>query len=372
MEVVMSDYVPLVAGIDYKMRPLISMLPAKWVTWYYSKGRREFTDLLKKEAIENPYFPPESLSRTLWGLNFRTPLMNAAGMFKNGECYELSFAQGAGGYLGGTGTYNFRHGNAKEGVYLPFVPYVKSHAASNWLGLPNDGDIKNSQRAISFVKRDGFPICWSLMSSPDLVGREKPDRLVESMRMYEKAGVDFLEINESCPNTSEGTPQENDLANRLRYLRDNFLERRQRKLPVVVKFSNDTQIDQVPALMDLLFELGFDGVNFGNTSTDYDSLWFNIDPADEKLYQWFREKFGGGVSGRPLQVRSLALCMRAVNYRNAGPPAREFHIIRTGGIANKEDLEQSERAGVSLNQWFTGYFESFARNGHMLYKSLFE
>ena len=53
-----------------------------------------------------------------------------------GDQIELAAAA----YLGGTGTWNARRGNEKDGIYLPFVPYPASHAASNWLGLPNDGD----------------------------------------------------------------------------------------------------------------------------------------------------------------------------------------------------------------------------------------
>jgi hypothetical protein len=52
------------------------------------------------------------------------------------------------------------------------------------------------------------------------------------------------------------------------------------------------------------------------------------------------------------------------------PTTQEFHVIRTGGIESKQDLEDSERAGISLNQWFTGYFENFARYGHNVYKQM--
>src|SRR3990167_4919584 len=115
------------------------------------------------------------------------------------------------------------------------------------------------------------------------------------MRLYEKASVDFIEINESCPNTQHGRPQDDDLANRLNYIKQNFLDRRVRRLPVIVKFSNDTQVEQVPTLMDLLFENSFDGVNFGNTSTAYDKRRENIAQSERKLYDFFTKTFCGGV-----------------------------------------------------------------------------
>jgi len=55
----------------------------------------------------------------------------------------------------------------------------------------------------------------------------------------------------------------------LEWISTNFLlENAMRHLPVIVKFSVDTLYEQVPELVRLLVYLGFDGVNFGNTSTE--------------------------------------------------------------------------------------------------------
>ena len=159
-------------------------------------------------------------------------------------------------------------------------------------------------------------------------------------------------------------------------MKNHFLDRRETwemnptGVPVLVKFSNDTETEQIPALLDLLFELGYDGVNFGNTSTDYDKRRERIDLGERKLFDFYTRVFGGGVSGRSLKEISLELASRAVEYLRAGAPSQEFHIIRTGGIETWEDIQNSERAGISLNQWYTGYFESFAEHGHNVYKKL--
>jgi hypothetical protein len=70
----------------------------------YAEGRLKFLEKLKQEIPLERYEPPEELARTVWGVRFRTPIMNAAGMFKNGECYDMVAMQGAGAYVGGTGT----------------------------------------------------------------------------------------------------------------------------------------------------------------------------------------------------------------------------------------------------------------------------
>ena len=360
------------AEVEREFRPMLTRLPPKIAVAIYSRGRSYFLEKLAEEVPTEVYSPPRSWARTLWGIEFRSPIMNSAGMFKNGGCYEMVARQGAGAYLGGTGTWNARTGNEKLGIHLPFAPYPRSHSASNWMGLPNDGDEVNSQRVRQMLKVKGVPICWSVMGSPDLQGEEKLKSLVCGMLAYEKAEVDLIEVNESCPNTSHGKPQDNDLYKRLKYLKEHFLDRRAKNLPVIVKFSNDTQIAKLPEILDMLCRLGYDGVNFGNTSTAYERVRAKIDAREQKLFDFFSQTFGGGVSGRPLRESSLELASNAVRWIKAGPPAQEFHVIRTGGIESLRDVQDSERAGVSLNQWFTGYFENFARHGHFVYKFLFE
>lgn len=360
------------AKLERKFRFLLPMFPPETAVSTYSSGRLNFLKRLKQDIPSENYNPPEDLFRILWGIRFRTPIMNSAGMFKNAECYEMVAMQGAAAYLGGTGTWNQRRGNEKKGIYLPFVPYPRSHSASNWLGLPNDGDEINSQRAKQIQRISDTPIGWSVMGSPDFQGEEKLYHLVSGMRLYEQAGVDFLEINESCPNTAHGKPQDDNLTNRLRYVKENFLDKRTRRISVIVKFSNDTEIEQLPALLDTLFELGYDGVNFGNTSTAYAKRKEEIDLCERRLFDFYTQTFGGGVSGKPLRKSSLELASRAVEYKKKGSPSQEFHVIRTGGIEALADIQESERAGISLNQWYTGYFENLATHGHGLYKKLFE
>lgn len=360
------------ARVERIVRPFLTQMSPSFVVSTYSKGRLDFLKKLEKEIpAEEMYIPSEHLSKELWGIKFRSPIMNAAGMFKNGECYEMVAVQGAGAYLGGTGTINPRKGNSKDSVDLPFVPYPKSNAASNWLGLPNNGDWENHYMT-SKGRILSTPVGWSVMGSPDHEGQEKLKGLVESMKLYNLGGVDFLEINESCPNTSHGKPQDDDIVNRLRYIKENFLDLRKRRLPVIVKFSNDTEIAQIPELLDLLFEFGYDGVNFGNTSTDYKKRRRMIHPEERKLFDYFSKTFGGGVSGAPLRDSSLELATAAVEYMRDGPPTYEFHVIRTGGIETLQDIAESENAGISLNQWFTGYFDGFSRHGHDVYRNLFK
>ncbi len=46
-------------------------------------------------------------------------------------------------------------------------------------------------------------------------------------------------------------------------------------------------------------------------------------------------------------------------------------MVRTGGVESAADLRRSEDAGVALQQWYSGYFEAFARWGHAVYRELY-
>lgn len=361
-----------IARQEGKIRPFITKLPSSLAIAIYSFGRAHFLKTLNTDIPKESYVPPPELHRTLWGLNFKGPLMNAAGIYKNGKCFKVCEAQGAAGFLGGTSTELPRKGNHKNIINLPFAPFPRSHSAVNWLGLPNKGYEANAKTSAILKENSSIPVGWSLMGAPEIQGEKKLQGLVEGLKMFERAGIDFLEINESCPNTEEGKPQDNELAKRLTYIKENFLDHRLRKLPVIVKFSTDTEPEQIPELMNLLFEQGFDGVNFGNTSTQYQKHRASIDAKEQKLYDYFTKEFGGGISGAPIREASLMLATKAVEHLKQHPPKQEFHVIRTGGIESWKDIEASEKAGISLNQWYTGYFEQFSQNGHDIYKNLYK
>ena len=57
-------------------------------------------------------------------------------------------------------------------IHLPFTPYHKSGSASNWLGLPNDGDEVNSEKVKELGNVNNCPIGWSVMGSPDYKDQE--------------------------------------------------------------------------------------------------------------------------------------------------------------------------------------------------------
>lgn len=333
-----------------------------------SIGRKQYEKLFSKQNIQSQKLDNVNLETFLWGIKFRNKICNSAGMFKNGEGYDLSAQLGAGAYIGGTSTYNPRVGNDKNNIKLPFVRLPKSKMTLNFLGLPNLGDEILSKKIFTANKIEGCPIGWSVMRSPDYKTEEAEEKLIKSLFLYQaNPQMDFLEVNVSCPNVKKSS--QGILAS-LSYISEEFLKKRTRHLPVVVKLSHDITEDSLREVLKSLVELGFDGVNLGNTSTEYLNYLLKVDEAEKSIFKTFTESFNGGIGGKALKSKSLKLCkfaseeLKKINLKN------EFHIIRTGGIESAEDLADSALAGVSYNQWQTGFFFNYTEHGDEVYRKI--
>jgi len=357
---------------EHRFRPFLSKLPPALATRLFSVGR---SVVAERFVHERPSWQdmPEHSAVTAWGLTFRYPLWNAAGMFKHGTGYEVVARQGAGAYVAGTTTSRPRAGNTRSGVRWPAVVYARSHSASNWMGLPNEGHAVVADRLSRLDRVKGCPIGASVSAQPELDEMTALSELLDGMMMYERAGVDYIELNESCPNVEghgDGPVLDAGLLRRLETIRERFLRTRQRPLPVVVKFSVDTDQHQLPELISTLIDMEFDGVILGNTSTRYGFHRDRIAAPDLALYDHFTREFGGGLSGAVVKDDALALATKAAQVVQDQAPRHEFQVIRCGGIASGFDVEASRTAGILLNQWYTGYFEAFATHGHQVYAAL--
>lgn len=364
-----------ISELEHHLRPMIAYLPADAASRIASMGKREFLKKYVQDSIDNPVTFRHNHSVKLWDITFNSPIMNAAGMFKLGYGYQVVANQGAGAFLAGTTTYHSREGNTKHKVKHPFLPFPRSEAAINWMGLPNPGHEVVAGRLSKIDRTNGCPIGASLSYDSTDTKEIALKNIVKGMELYQRADVDFLEINESCPNV-EGKAVDNNLEqgliDRLEYIATNFIKKTDRNIPVIVKLSNDTNIKQVEEVTKLLVDMGYGGVNFGNTSTRYKDLESFIEMKEKHHYYYFYNTFGGGVSGEPLKLVSLELAEKAAKVVSELSLSEEFHVIRTGGISEKADIMASERRGISLNQWYTGYFKNFAIHGHKLYKKLLD
>lgn len=363
----------ILTKFDNLLRPLVLKLPSYIPVLVYSYGRKFFLNqLFNSIPAEKVILPPECKQEYL-GLEFQSNLFNAAGIFKEVYGYELCYRQGAGAFLVGTITPKPRIGNVKYGIKHPFIPLQRSKAAINWMGLPNVGIDEALKRIKNIEKKSGCPIGISISSQPDSEPVGAIQELNDTFLKIEHSQVDFIELNESCPNVAHSHSEERvgkldkSLVDRLEILSKKFLIKRKKKLPVIVKFSNDIDPEQVEELIQLLVNLKFDGINFGNTSINYSKIREQLNPIDLRNFDYFKNHFGGGVSGAVLREKSLNLCRIAAAEFEKIANKSDFLVIRTGGIDSKDDIKKSNEIGVNLNQWFTGYFETFSKYGNNCY-----
>lgn len=366
--------VELLAKLDKLVRPTIVGAAPDLSIWLYSTTKAFF---IRSLANSNP---PNIIldypATKLWDLNFGFPLFNSAGMFKYGQGYEAVARMGAGAYICGTTTYLERNGNIKNGIKHPFIPLPKSGLAINWMGLPNKGHRWTANIISRYNKIYNCPLGASLATDPGMNEADAALGLLDGLFVYDKANVDFMEINESCPNVAHHVSVETingldaGMVRRLEFISKEYLSKRNRNLPVIVKYSVETSLEQIPALIDLLITLGFDGVNFGNTAINYKKIRENaVNHYEEKVYDKFTTEFGGGVSGSYLNPLSLEACRMTSKYLKTKELSKEFHVVRTGGISSAEDLAELG-SSFSLAQWYTGFFENFGKYGFSIYSEI--
>lgn len=355
--------------IYHKLLPLIRYLPLRLQVKIASIGREYFMQKFVQTKKQIPYVPDAKFALKMWGIEFRAPISNASGMFKNGDGYDTVASFGAGAYIGGTSTNNRRFGNKKHGIRVPFMTLPRSHITINWLGLPNFGDEILGHKILTRNKVQGCPVGWSIMRSPDYHENKGMDKLIESLWLYHaNSQIDFLEINESCPNIQLSGAS---IISRLQRISREFLLKRRRRIPVVVKLSHNLSESSLEELVVALINLKYDGINIGNSSSAYSNIRNKLDPLDHTMFDYFTAEFGGGVGGCILKEQTLNLCSKAVEIVKRLNPIQEFHVIRTGGVDSYEDLEASAKAGISFNHWYTGFFENYNQFGDKTYQQMF-
>ncbi|MFN3595934.1 MAG: quinone-dependent dihydroorotate dehydrogenase [Rubricoccaceae bacterium] len=289
--------------------------------------------------------PPDSrLAQTVFGLRFASPVGLAAGFDKNAVRVPVWAALGFGFAEVGSVTARGGSGNPRPRAFrLP-----EDGALVNRMGLGNDGAAAIAARLARLRRPPGFVVGVNVAKThdPALVGEAALEDFRASVRLV-LPHADYLALNVSCPNTAEGKTFEEPAALEALLaatlpLRDAHAARR---VPVLVKLSppgpSGLDAPLVDELVDVCRARGVDGLVATNTATDRAGL--ATPPA--RLAAIGR----GGLSGRPLAARALALTRHL--YRTAGGA---LPLIGVGGIDSAEAAYARIRAGASLVQLYAG------------------
>jgi dihydroorotate dehydrogenase len=358
----------LLSKVDHRLRPVLAKtLPHKLFINLYSEARTPFIEAIAKEKfprVEAPQKPVE-----LWGLTFRNDISNAAGFDKDGSLLDFNYRLGAGFGLVGTALNRSHSGNVFTTMgrsFNPWTPLPSSQSAINSLGLPGKGIDSVLDHIKSFqdrVQPKDFPIGLSVMGHPSQKGQSKIDGVIECL---EKALpiVDFIEINESCPNVKHHDSDQEAFEKRIIEFcscRDNLTP----KKPLWVKFgSNPTR-----ETLKLLNAKGVQGLVLLNTQTHYEELRDRLPEADKGLFDYYTKNFKGGVSGKIMQEdATLAAQESSSAIEEMGLNLKLIHV---GGLSNKQDMDHS-RTHAPLREWYTGFMDALSTQPwHKIYAQLF-
>ena len=282
------------------------------------------------------------LAQTLWGLRFRSPVGLAAGFDKDARLVRFWDALGFGWADVGSVTHEPADGNPRPRAFrLP-----DDRALVNRMGLNNDGAAAAAVR-LAAPRPPGFVVSVNVAKTH----RADPAALagpagIEDVRRAAALVLpvaDLLTVNVSCPNTADGitfeTPRAlDDLLAAVASERDGLAARGGRRVPLLVKFSPDAAA--LPDLVAVALGRGADGLVAVNTAAGRDGL---RTPA-AVLARIGR----GGLSGRPLAARALAVTRELYRLTEGRVP-----IVGVGGVDSADAAYARVRAGASLVQLYT-------------------
>jgi dihydroorotate dehydrogenase len=156
--------------------------------------------------------------------------------------------------------------------------------------------------------------------------------------------ADFLVINVSSPNTPGLLEWQNidRLRTLLREVRSE-LTHLGCAVPMLIKIGPDLDQGALADIADLAMEEGVDGIVAVNTSKDL-AIAAN---SHEEIAQAPHE---GGISGRPLKERALAI-LETLSERTQG----KLILVSVGGIETPKDAWDRLLAGASLIQAHTAF-----------------
>ncbi|MCM8528354.1 MAG: hypothetical protein NE327_17660, partial [Lentisphaeraceae bacterium] len=186
---------------------------------------------------------------------------------------------------------------------------------------------------------------------------EKLDGILECVE--KSVGIaDFIEINESCPNVQHKS--DDGLAERLK-----AVTQIKKNTPIFVKLGSLGDPEKTVKTMD---ECQVDGLVLLNTQKDYDFYRPKLNKSDLKIFDYYTEKFQGGLSGTIIRETSFDSVKKA--HDKIKELNSNLEIIHVGGINTKEDMAESRKVAC-LREWYTGFMEHLGnKKPHSVYPKM--
>lgn len=279
-------------------------------------------------------FSGPGLATKLSGVELKNPVGLAAGFDKNGRFVEFADRLGFGFIEIGSVCAQATKGNPKPRLFrLP-----EDNAVINRLGLNGEGAEAVAARlaAAKFALPTGLNIAKTNL--PEIQGDKAIADVLATFEHIKKLPLAYVAFNASCPNTHEGILNERQ---QLNDIMGEVQKQNVGKLPVFIKMSPDSSEELISDIVEIACEHNLAGFICGNTSLNRDDLRTGAARV--------AEIGNGGLSGRPLKPRALALVQKVTKIKSASQ-----QIIGCGGIASGADAFEFIQAGATALQLYTG------------------
>jgi dihydroorotate dehydrogenase len=298
--------------------------------WFAIPGMRFFTQLA--HHVRKP-----GLERELFGIKFRNPVGLAAGFDKNGLLISEWGDLGFGFVEVGTVTPKPQAGNPLPRLFrLP-----ADRAIINRMGFNNDGLAVLTER-LRNRRRGRLVVAGNIGKNKDT---PNADAASDYLKCFEALYpvVDFFVVNVSSPNTPglRELQEKEPLTALLNSLQAANTQKPARK-PILLKIAPDLTDTQLDDILEIVQATGLAGLVATNTTISRAGLV--TDPTQVEAIG------AGGVSGAPLQARSLEVLRYLRKQAGPGLP-----IISVGGIMTAADAIERLQAGADLVQVYTGF-----------------
>jgi dihydroorotate dehydrogenase len=291
-----------------------------------------------------------------FGLTFKNPVGLAAGYDKDGIAIHGLAALGFGHVEIGTVTPNPQPGNPSPRIFR----LLEDEAVINRMGFPSRGSEfvqmhLNPSLQLNVIERFiGFdPRKRKIQKTSNIIlgvnlGRNKntpnEQAVLDYLALLQNfaAYADYLAINVSSPNTAglrelQGRAALESLLGQLHKQRLLEQNHHQKRLPILVKLAPDLTDFELNDAIEAILNSKMDGVIVTNTTL-----------AREGLRSEHQGE-SGGLSGKPLAVKSEAVLRQTVKKING-----EIPVVSVGGIMNPEDAKRRLDMGAALVQIYTG------------------
>jgi dihydroorotate dehydrogenase len=267
-----------------------------------------------------------SLTTSVAGLGFPSPVGLAAGFDKNAEVFAQMLGLGFGFVEIGTLTPLPQAGNPRPRLFR----LKEDRAVINRMGFNNRGQ---GDALARLARRDR---ALGIVGVNIGANKDSPDRIADyaaGVRLMSPV-ADYLTINISSPNTP-GLRQLQD-EGALRALLSAVQEARTATPPIFLKVAPDLGEGEPDQIVRVAMQHGIDAIIVANTTVSRPPMVSRF--ATET----------GGLSGEPLKALALEALRR---FRSASGGA--IPLIAAGGIANADDAWERIRAGASLIQLYS-------------------